>query len=78
MIEVKNLTKAYGKNKGINDFTYDFQKGMIYGICGPNGAGKTTLLKLLTQFLRKDSGSIIKNFENNTMLNNIFLILIFL
>lgn len=71
MINIENLTKSYGKNKGIEEFTYNFEKGSVYGLIGPNGAGKTTLLKLITEFIFKDKGSITRNFDNNEQLKNI-------
>ncbi|AIO19636.1 ABC transporter ATP-binding protein YtrB [Candidatus Izimaplasma bacterium HR1] len=71
MINVQDLTKKYGKEKGITDFNFHFEKGNVYGLIGPNGAGKTTLIKLLVNFINKDKGSISKNFEDNTRLNNI-------
>jgi ABC-2 type transport system ATP-binding protein len=40
MINIQNLSKNYGSNKGITDFSYDFEKGNVYGLIGPNGAGK--------------------------------------
>lgn len=71
MINIRNLTKSYGKNKGIKDFTFSFEKGTVYGLIGPNGAGKTTLIKCITNMISKDSGEIEKNFENNELLYNI-------
>jgi len=71
MIKVTNLSKSYGKNIGLSNFSYDFEQGYIYGLIGPNGAGKTTLIKLITEFLKKDKGEIVKNFDRDTMLNNI-------
>lgn len=71
MININNLTKLYSPKKGISNFTYNFEKGNVYGLIGPNGAGKTTLIKLLTNFVFKDEGYIEKNFENNEMLKNI-------
>lgn len=71
MINITELTKNYGKNKGITDFNYRFEKGNVYGLIGPNGAGKTTLIKLLVNFINKDNGQIEKNFDKNDRLNNI-------
>lgn len=71
MINIEGLTKTYGNNKGIEDFTYNFEKGSVYGLIGPNGAGKTTLLKLITEFIFKQKGSITRNFESNEQLKNI-------
>lgn len=71
MISIQNLSKNYGRNKGITDFSFEFEKGNVYGLIGPNGAGKTTLIKLLVNFINKDNGSIKKNFDNNDRLKNI-------
>ena len=71
MIKTQNLTKTYGKDKGITDFTYDFSKGNVYGLIGPNGAGKTTLIKLITNFIYKQKGTLVKEFKNNERLKNI-------
>lgn len=71
MINIEKLTKNYGRDKGITDFSYNFEKGNVYGLIGPNGAGKTTLIKLLVNFINKDKGSITKNFDKNDRLNNI-------
>ncbi len=71
MINLQNVTKEYGENKGVNNFTYRFEEGNVYGLIGPNGAGKTTLIKLITNFIYKDAGTIEKNFDRNERLYNI-------
>lgn len=57
IIETKNLTKYYGKIKGIEDVTFSVKKGEIFGFLGPNGAGKTTTIRTLLGFLNPTSGS---------------------
>ena len=57
MIEVKNLTKQYGNQRGINDVTFTVEKGEILGFLGPNGAGKTTTMRILTCFMSATSGT---------------------
>jgi len=57
-IELNNISKSYGDNKLINDFTYNFLKDDRVGILGPNGCGKTTLMRLITGQTELDSGSI--------------------
>ncbi len=47
MLEVRNLSKSFRKNKALEDVSFTFETG-IYGLLGPNGAGKTTLLRCLT------------------------------
>lgn len=57
MIELKNVTKLYGKVIGVNDFTLTLEPG-AYGLLGPNGSGKSTLLNLITGQLRPTLGTI--------------------
>jgi len=56
IIEIKNLTKYYGKIKGIENITFSVKKGEIFGFLGPNGAGKTTTIRTLLGFLKPTSG----------------------
>lgn len=48
-IETQNLTKFYGKNKGIENLTFSVKKGEIFGFLGPNGSGKTTTILYLAR-----------------------------
>lgn len=57
IIEAKNLTKNYGKNRGIENVNIDVKEGEIYGFIGPNGAGKSTTIKTLLNFIYPTSGS---------------------
>ena len=59
-LNIANLTKRYGKKVALSDFSYTFTPG-IYGILGANGAGKSTLMNLITDNIRRDSGSICLN-----------------
>lgn len=56
-IEIKNLSKNFGKKQALSGVNLDIQNGM-FGLLGPNGAGKTTLMKVLTTLLRKSSGEV--------------------
>ena len=58
MLELKNVTKSFGKFKALDDLTMTVPKGCVYGLVGPNGAGKSTAIRLLTGLYRPDSGSI--------------------
>ncbi len=61
VIEIKNLTKNYGCNKGIFDVSLSVKQGEVFGFLGPNGAGKTTTIRNLMGFIRPDSGSCTIN-----------------
>lgn len=56
IIETKNLTKYYGKTRGIEDLNLQVKKGEIFGFLGPNGAGKTTTIRLLLRLINPTSG----------------------
>lgn len=58
MLEIKNLTKAYGEKKAVDDVSLHIQKGEIYGFIGHNGAGKTTTLKACCGLLDFEKGEI--------------------
>lgn len=58
MLEVRNLSKAFGGLKAVDGVDLDVRAGEILGVIGPNGAGKTTLFNLLSGFLAPASGTI--------------------
>ena len=58
MLEMKNVTKTFGKFKALDDLSMTVPKGSVYGLVGPNGAGKSTAIRLMTGIYRPDSGSI--------------------
>ena len=58
VIEINNLTKSYGKNRGVIDVTLSVEEGDIFGFLGPNGAGKSTTIRSMLGFLKINSGSI--------------------
>jgi len=57
MIDVKNVTKWYGRVLAVDDISFHVDKGQIVGFLGPNGAGKSTTLKILTCYLPASSGT---------------------
>lgn len=57
-IEIKNLTKSYGKARGVENINLTIEKGTIYGFIGPNGAGKSTTIKCIMNMIRKNVGEI--------------------
>lgn len=58
MIDIRNLTKDYGKGWGIFDLSLHVEKGICYGFLGPNGAGKTTTIRHLMGFLKPQRGEV--------------------
>lgn len=74
VIEIHDLTKSYGKHRGVEQVTVDVEQGDIFGFLGPNGAGKSTTIRSMLGFLRyegdirilgmdarKDQEEILKN-----------------
>lgn len=57
VIEIKNLTKYYGKVKGIEDVSFTIEEGEIFGFIGPNGAGKSTTIRTLLGLIFPTKGS---------------------
>ena len=61
MIEVRNITKRYGKVEAVRNVSFSVGKDQIMGFLGPNGAGKTTIMKILTGFHFPTSGTALVN-----------------
>ncbi len=59
LLEVENLSKAFGGLWAIRDYRLSLPEGVIYGLIGPNGAGKTTVFNLITGFLKPTRGRIV-------------------
>ena len=57
IIETKNLTKYYGKIRGVENLSFSIEEGEIFGFLGPNGAGKTTTIRTLLGFLKPTKGN---------------------
>lgn len=57
VIEINNLTKTYGKSRGISNVSFQVEEGEIFGFIGPNGAGKSTTIRTLLSLIYPTSGS---------------------
>ena len=58
VIEIKNLTVAYGENIALEDLNLNIEVGSLMALVGPNGAGKSTLIKTILKFLKQITGEI--------------------
>jgi ABC-2 type transport system ATP-binding protein len=58
MLEIKNLTKKYGKFTALDNLNLEIKKGEIFGFVGPNGAGKTTTMRIIAGLLKANSGIV--------------------
>lgn len=64
MIEVRHLTKRYGRVTAVDDVTFRVEKGEILGFLGPNGAGKTTTMRILTGYMPPTEGrALVAGFD---------------
>ena len=59
LIELRKISKAYGKVPALRELDLTVPEGCLYGLLGPNGAGKTTAMRILATLLAPDSGSVI-------------------
>lgn len=57
-IEIRNLTKTYGKNRGVDNISLLVEEGDIFGFLGPNGAGKSTTIRSMLGLLQVQKGEI--------------------
>jgi ABC-type multidrug transport system ATPase subunit len=58
ILEIKHLTKRYGKTIAVNDLNLTIFKGEVFGLLGPNGAGKTTTIRSILGLTKPDAGEI--------------------
>ena len=58
MIEVKNLTKTFGRRVAVDDLSFSVEKGTVLGFLGPNGAGKSTTMRMITGFIPPTEGTV--------------------
>ena len=66
IIEIKNLTKYYGKTLGIKNLSLSLEEGEIFGFIGPNGAGKSTTIRSIMNLINKTEGEVYINGEEFT------------
>jgi branched-chain amino acid transport system ATP-binding protein len=66
LLDVRNLTKAFGGLVAVNDLEFSVDGGEVVGLIGPNGSGKTTSFHLINGFLQPDQGEIFFAGENIT------------
>jgi ABC-2 type transport system ATP-binding protein len=59
VLSVKNISKAYGPVKALNNISFDVPPGSVFGILGPNGSGKTTLLGIVMDVLKANAGEFL-------------------
>ena len=58
ILEIKKLTKYYGKVLGVKDLSLELKSGEVFGFIGPNGAGKSTTIRSVMNFINKTSGEV--------------------
>ncbi len=63
ILEIKNLTKYYGKVLGVKDLSLTLYEGEVFGFIGPNGAGKSTTIRSIMNLINKTGGCVLLNGE---------------
>lgn len=59
MLKINKICKQFGEKKVLKEISFNVEKNCVVGLLGPNGAGKTTLMRVITGFLKANSGEII-------------------
>jgi ABC-2 type transport system ATP-binding protein len=59
MLEVRHVTKRYGKTTAVDDLSFAVRPGVVTGFLGPNGAGKSTTMRMIVGLTRPDSGEVL-------------------
>lgn len=68
IVEVKNLSKTFGRLQAVNDLSFTIKEGDVYGFLGQNGAGKSTTIRMLLGLIKPTSGEVYingKEFNNH-------------
>ncbi|MGO8765846.1 MAG: ATP-binding cassette domain-containing protein [Limisphaerales bacterium] len=60
-VQVKNLRKAFGKTIAVDNISFSFDSGHVFGFVGPNGAGKTTTMRIISTIEEPTSGDVLLN-----------------
>lgn len=58
MLKIQNLTKYYGKTRGVEELSLELNEGEVFGFIGPNGAGKSTTIRSIMNLINKTSGKV--------------------
>ena len=58
ILQIDNLSKYYGKQKGVEHVSLALEEGEIFGLIGPNGAGKSTTIRSVMNMLNKTEGTV--------------------
>lgn len=78
MLEIKNLSKSYGRARVLSNVDLRLEENKIYGLLGRNGVGKTTLLNIICNQLKSDSGTLTLDdqdiYENSWAVENICMV----
>jgi len=64
-MEVRGLTRSYGRRKAVDALDLNVRRGDVYGFLGPNGAGKTTTMRCILELIRRDAGEVAIFGERN-------------
>ena len=68
MLELKNVSKKYGKMDAVSDVSFSVEGGQVLGLVGHNGAGKSTCVSMIATLQKPDSGTIL--FEGQDIVSN--------
>jgi ABC-2 type transport system ATP-binding protein len=60
-VQVKNLRKEFGKTVAVDNISFSFDSGHVFGFVGPNGAGKTTTMRIISTIEEPTSGDVMLN-----------------
>jgi ABC-2 type transport system ATP-binding protein len=60
-VQVKNLRKEFGRTLAVDNISFSFDSGHVFGFVGPNGAGKTTTMRIISTIEEPTSGDVLLN-----------------